>query len=123
MKYNSAFGSFSTDDLDSAEAFYGGMLGLEVSRNEFGLRLHLHGGSKVFVYPKADHQPATHTVLNFEVRDIDGIVDALVESGIEFERYDDGLMEADVRGVHRGDGMAIAWFRDPAGNFLSLIEE
>ena len=119
-----AFSGFSVDDTDQARRFYEETLGLRVSvMQEMGglLRLHLGGGGEVLVYPKADHVPATFTVLNFPVKDIVAAVDALAERGVEFERYE-GL-DHDERGIVRGAGPTIAWFRDPAGNILSVVED
>jgi len=124
FKAKSAFSGFSVDDLAKAEDFYAGILGLRVDRETMGLRLHLPGGAAVFVYEKGDHRPATFTILNFEVDDIDGAVDELATRGIRFEHYDDG-MRTDLKGIARGKaqgkGPDIAWFRDPAGNFLSVL--
>ncbi|WP_371478545.1 VOC family protein [Kitasatospora sp. NBC_00315] len=116
-----AFSGFAVDDVKKAREFYGGPLGLEVSERNGMLELHLAGGGRVIVYPKADHTPATFTVLNFPVADIDAAVLALAELGVTFERYPG--MEADEHGVHRGWGPPIAWFKDPAGNILSVLEE
>lgn len=123
MDYSKAFSSFSVDNLDRAEAFYRETLGVSVTRNQFGLDARLKGGQHVFVYPKSDHVPATFTVLNLMVDDIEAAVDVLSEAGISFEQYADGEMKPDERGIHRGGGMEMAWFRDPAGNYISLIEQ
>ena len=121
----SAFSGFSVDDLAKAKAFYGETLGLNVDEGGAGLTLHLPGGGAVFVYPKDDHQPATFTILNFEVDDIDNAVDALSEMGVQFERYEG--MPADDKGILRGrsqnQGPDIAWFTDPAGNILSVLQQ
>jgi catechol 2,3-dioxygenase-like lactoylglutathione lyase family enzyme len=118
-----AFSGFSVDDQDAALAFYRDKLGLEVVDTGMGLELQLGGGGHVFVYPKADHQPATFTVLNFEVADIDVAVDELVAAGVEIKRYDG--THPDDRGIARGKaagfGPDIAWFTDPAGNILSVL--
>jgi predicted enzyme related to lactoylglutathione lyase len=114
-----AFSGFSVDDIGRAEEFYAQRLGLEVTEHNGMLRLHLAGGSEVLVYPKKDHVPATFTILNFPVDDIDTAVDELVASGIEFEQYE-GL---DEKRVQRHYGPAIAWFKDPAGNILSVLQE
>lgn len=117
-----AFSGFSTDDISAAKAFYADLLGLEVTEENGMLTLHLAGGAKVLVYPKGDdHQPATYTCLNFPVPAIDAAIDDLASRGVAFERYD-GL-DQDERGVMRAYGPPIAWFRDPAGNILSLIEQ
>ncbi len=122
-----AFSSFAVSDIDAARRFYSDTLGLEVTDStEMGiLELHLTDGPPVMVYPKPDHQPAVFTVLNFPVADIDATVDELVGKGVRMERYD-GLgegMTADSKGIVRGQGPAIAWFTDPAGNILSVLEQ
>lgn len=115
-----AFSGFSTGDIGAAKAFYAGTLGLSVTEENGMLTLALAGGQRVLVYPKDDHQPATYTVLNFEVADVDAAVDDLVERGVTFLRYE-GLPQ-DERGIAREWGPPIAWFADPAGNVLSLIQ-
>jgi extradiol dioxygenase family protein len=121
------FSSFSVDDVASAKRFYGDTLGLTTSGPMGHLQLDLAGGHRVFVYAKPDHAPATFTVLNFVVPDIDKAVSALSERGIRFERYDRPDLETDERGIMRGDGKdgpkGIAWFKDPAGNILSVLQE
>ena len=123
LKDSHAFGGFSVDDLEAAKKFYGEKLGLEVSENEQGLMVSLAGSNGVFVYEKADHVPATYTILNFPVVDIDAAVDELVAAGIVFERFE-GM--TDEKGIARGLGVNrgpdIAWFKDPAGNFLSVLQ-
>lgn len=116
------FGSFSVDDIDAATDFYTDVLGLEVTPlGEHGpLMLGGPDGHETFVYRKPDHQPATFTVLNIVVDDIVEAVDELADHGVEFERYDG--IDADERGIHRGPGRALAWFSDPAGNSLSVVE-
>ncbi|MEJ7570027.1 MAG: VOC family protein [Gaiellaceae bacterium] len=118
-----AFSTFSVDDVPRAKEFYGKTLGLDVADEMDGLALHLAGGGEVFVYPKEeDHAPASFTVLNFPVENDEAIekaVDRLTEAGVEFERYEG--MEPDEKGIHRGQGPTIAWFKDPAGNILSVI--
>jgi len=121
-----AFSSFSVDDSSAAKAFYGETLGLEVSEvpDMHGLLdLRLPGGGRVMIYAKPDHVAATFTVLNFPVDDIDEAVDELTRRGATFERYDDGPVKTDDKGVLRGNGPKIAWFRDPAGNILSVLEQ
>jgi catechol 2,3-dioxygenase-like lactoylglutathione lyase family enzyme len=122
----SAFSGFSVNDLAKAKTFYAGTLGLKVEENEMGLRLHLPGGAMVYVYPKGDHQPATFTILNFQVDDIDAAVTELAGKGVRFEHYDNGL-KTDSKGIARGlaqkQGPDIAWFKDPAGNFLSVLQD
>lgn len=114
-----AFSGFSADDIAKAKAFYGDTLGLRVSGENGMLTLHIAGGRDTLVYPKPDHTPATYTVLNFPVDDIDSAVDELVERGVEFERYD---FVDDEKGIRRKEGPPIAWFKDPAGNILSVIQ-
>ena len=120
FRHTGAFSTFSVDDVPRAKQFYSGSLGLSVADEMDGLRLDLGDGVQVFVYPKADHVPATFTVLNFVVEDIDVAVAELGAVGVEFEQYE-GELQTDEKGVFRGDGPAIAWFRDPAGNILSVI--
>lgn len=118
-----AFSGFSVDDLAAAEAFYGQTLGLELETSGPGFMLKIAGRNGVLVYPKDDHTPATYTILNFPVDDIEQAVDALTSKGVEFERYD-GM--TDDRGIARGRsrdrGPDIAWFKDPAGNILSVLD-
>ncbi|HEY7597848.1 MAG TPA: VOC family protein [Actinophytocola sp.] len=113
-----AFSGFSVDDIEKARRFYGETLGLRVSEANGMLTLHLAGDRNTLVYPKPDHAPATYTMLNFPVADIEEAVDQLVARGVEFEKYD-GL---DERGIYRGTGPLIAWFRDPAGNIISVLQ-
>jgi catechol 2,3-dioxygenase-like lactoylglutathione lyase family enzyme len=115
-----AFAGFSSNDLVKARHFYAEMLGLEVTETDGALNVHLGGGAKVLIYPKPNHEPATFTVLNFPVADVERSVDELSAAGVEFERYD-GLNQ-DVRGIMRDNGPTIAWFKDPAGNILSVLE-
>jgi catechol 2,3-dioxygenase-like lactoylglutathione lyase family enzyme len=124
--FTGTFSSFSADDMDEAREFYGNTLGIKVSDSEEGgLELSFPNSGSVFIYPKDDHEPATFTVLNFAVDDIDQAVDDLTERGITFESYE-GELETDEKGIFRGadndNGPNIAWFKDPAGNFLSIIE-
>jgi catechol 2,3-dioxygenase-like lactoylglutathione lyase family enzyme len=125
FKKAQAFSSFSVDDIGKAKAFYQDVLGLTVSQPMNELELDLAGGGKVFVYQKADHQPATFTVLNFKVDSVDRTVEALGERGVRFEHYDREDIKTDARGIMRGGdrGPTIAWFKDPAGNILSVLEE
>jgi len=121
FKDSSAFSGYSVDDIDAAKAFYGDTLGLKVTENPAGLGLELATGGTVFLYPKDDHQPATFTVLNFPVDDLDAAVDALTGKGVAVERYD-GFAQ-DERGVAApAPGPRIAWFKDPAGNILSVLQ-
>ena len=123
FKDTPAFSSFSVDDLGKAEEFYADTLGLEVSKRPEGLELGLSGGAKVFIYPKHDHKPATFTILNFSVDDVDRAVDNLTRKGVRFEIYDQGDLKTDAKGIARDErGPQIAWFKDPAGNFLSVLK-
>jgi catechol 2,3-dioxygenase-like lactoylglutathione lyase family enzyme len=121
-----AFSGFSVNDLAKAKAFYAETLGLQVDDEGVGMRLHLPGGGTVFAYPKEDHQPATFTILNFVVASIDEAVDELTNRGVQFEHYDNGP-KTDEKGIFRGtsknQGPDIAWFKDPAGNVLAVLEE
>ena len=121
FKNTKAFSSFSVKDLDEAKRFYGQTLGLEVSESDEGLIMQTKGGIEVFIYPKPDHTPATFTVLNFVVDDVDRAVDELTKMGIRFQIYEKGELKTDDRGVFQGKPK-IAWFKDPAGNFLSILE-
>jgi catechol 2,3-dioxygenase-like lactoylglutathione lyase family enzyme len=116
-----AFSGFAVDDIQKARQFYGETLGLRTSEQNGLLSLHLAGDRGVLVYPKPDHEPATYTILNFAVDDIDAAVDGLAARGVRFERYDG--FDQDEKGVARGAGPYIAWFRDPAGNILSVLQE
>lgn len=122
-----AFSGFSVNNLEAAHDFYVRILGLEVKDESMGLRLGLPGGGEFFVYEKDDHQPATFTVLNFVVDDIDQTVDALASEGVVFERYEQMPAPQDENGILRGlsanMGPDIAWFKDPAGNTLSVIQD
>jgi catechol 2,3-dioxygenase-like lactoylglutathione lyase family enzyme len=115
-----AFSGFSTNDIPKARGFYAETLGLDVTEADGMLTLKFPNGHTVLIYPKDDHQPATYTTLNLEVDDIDGAVDDLVAKGVTFERYDQ-MSGQDERGIMRDQGPPIAWFKDPAGNILSLI--
>ncbi len=116
-----AYSGFSVDDIAQARDFYGGLLGLHVTEENGMLSLHVAGGGDILVYPKPDHTPAGFTILNFPVDDIDLAVDKLTESGVRFERYPG--MDQDDKGIMRGEGPPIAWFTDPAGNIISVLEE
>jgi predicted enzyme related to lactoylglutathione lyase len=123
FKDTKAFSSFSVNDLPKAKEFYGHTLGLEVSKMPEGLQLKIAGGGMVFIYPKPNHNPATFTVLNFPVDDVEAAVDELSKRGVHFERYA-GDIETDKKGIHRGkEGPMIAWFKDPAGNILSVLQD
>lgn len=124
LKDSQAFSGFSVDDLEAAHGFYGDTLGLDVTvvDESMGLlSLDLASGARVMVYAKPTHQPATFTVLNFPVADVEKAVDDLAARGVSFERYDG--FDQDERGISRGPGPLIAWFTDPAGNVLSVLEE
>lgn len=123
MHFEKAFSSFSVDDVARARAFYADTLRVEVADDPMGLVLRPPGAGDIFVYEKPDHAPATHTVLNFRVDDIARAHRELTDAGIRFEVYEQGEIGTDARGILAGQGMKIAWFRDPAGNFLSIIEE
>lgn len=118
-----AFSGFAVPDLKAAEKFYGDTLGLDLTQGEMGdLVLNLAGGRDTFIYEKPDFVPATYTILNFVVDDVDQAVDQLSQKGVRFERYEG--FDQDEKGIARGDqGPAIAWFKDPAGNILSVLEE
>jgi catechol 2,3-dioxygenase-like lactoylglutathione lyase family enzyme len=119
FEHSMAFSGFSVDDIPAAKKFYGETLGVRVSEANGMLTLHLAGDRDTLVYPKPNHEPATYTILNFPVDDIEAAVDELVGRGISFEKYD-GL---DERGINRRGGPPIAWFKDPAGNVLSVLEQ
>ena len=116
-----SFSSFAVDDLDKAREFYSDTLGLKVSDGPMGvLSLDLSGGRSILVYPKPDFTPATYTVLNFDVGDVDDAVDGLTDRGVRFERYEG--FDQDAKGIARGEGPLIAWFKDPAGNILAVLQ-
>lgn len=116
-----AFSGFSVHDIPAARAFYEGVLGLKVSEEHGMLHLHVTGGRPVLVYPKPNHIPATYTVLNFPVKNVDAAVDALTSRSVDMLHYEG--MNLDAKGVMRGQGPTIAWFTDPSGNVLSVIED
>src|SRR5258708_40060906 len=125
FKAQAAFSGISVNDLDKAKEFYADKLGLELDSEKMGLQFLLPGGGKLFLYPKDNHEPATFTVLNFVVADIDEAVDALSKAGIEFESYE-GFHQDDkkiARGIAAHKGPDIAWFKDPAGNILSVMQD
>ncbi len=117
-----AFSGFSANDIEKAKEFYGRTLGLKVSESNGLLTLHLAGGNNVLIYPKPNHTPAKFTILNFPVDDVDQAVDELTKRGVRFEIYDLPDTKTDKKGIMRGNGPTIAWFKDPAGNILSVIE-
>ena len=120
-----AFSGFSADDIAKAKHFYGDILGIKVKEAMGGmvLQLHLAGSNPVMIYQKDNHEPATYTVLNYPVQDIEKTVAALKEKGIAFESYDSGDIKTDADNISRTAGPKIAWFKDPAGNILSVLEE
>jgi catechol 2,3-dioxygenase-like lactoylglutathione lyase family enzyme len=132
LKHAKAVSGFAVDDMPRAKEFYGGTLGLDVADAALGvdgadvpagLELHLGSGTRVLVYPKPDHTPATFTILNFIVEDIERAVDALTARGVRFEHYETGT-KTDAKGIHRTPEVRpVAWFRDPAGNILSIVQE
>ena len=125
LKHSKAFSGFSVNDLQKAKEFYSGILGLEVKDNPMGLiELVIESGNHIIIYPKPNHVPATFTILNFPIKNIDEAVEELIDKGISFEQYD-GPIKTDEKGICRsgGKGPNIAWFKDTAGNILSLIEE
>jgi catechol 2,3-dioxygenase-like lactoylglutathione lyase family enzyme len=119
------FGSYSVSDIDEATGFYRDVLGMSVSAvagTQGPVWIHGPDGHETMIYPKADHVPATFTVLNLSVEDIDRAVDELTAAGVEFQQGQ-GRFETDDRGIYRGEGHSVAWFTDPAGNVLSLVQE
>lgn len=123
FKAAKAFPSFSVNDLNKAKQFYGNILGLEVNELPEGLDVKLANNLNVFLYPKPNHTPASFTVLNFPVKNIDDAVDELKSLGIRLEHYDMAEIRTDDKGIMRGPGPQIAWFKDPSGNVLSVIQE
>jgi len=127
LKDSRAFSGFSVNDVDAAKHFYGEVLGLQVDKNdEMGglLTIHIAGSSNIIAYPKPNHVPATFTILNFPVKDITATVKELKARGVVFESYDSEYLKTDEDNISRGNGgPSIAWFKDPSGNFLSVIEE
>jgi catechol 2,3-dioxygenase-like lactoylglutathione lyase family enzyme len=122
LENSKAFSGFSVDDLPKAKEFYSNTLGLEVTEADGRLTLHLAGDRPVLVYAKPNHAPATFTVLNFPVDDIEATVHELTARGLHFERYEGTPAETDDKGIFRGRGPLIAWFKDPAGNVLSVVQ-
>jgi len=123
LRDGNAFSGFSANDIPKTKEFYGSTLGLKVSESNGLLTLHLAGGNNVIIYPKPNHTPATFTVLNFPVEDVDQAVDELSKHGVRFENYDLPDIKTDKKGIMRGNGPTIAWFKDPAGNILSVLEQ
>jgi catechol 2,3-dioxygenase-like lactoylglutathione lyase family enzyme len=122
FKDNNAFSSFSVNDIQKAKEFYGGTLGMKVEETHGILNLYTANGSRVIMYPKTNHIPATFTVLNFPVKNVENAVDELKRKGVKFEIYDNKNIKTDEKGIFRGGGPVIAWFKDPAGNILSVVE-
>jgi catechol 2,3-dioxygenase-like lactoylglutathione lyase family enzyme len=122
LETSKAFSGFAVPDIEKAEKFYGETLGLKVSAEHGLLTLHLAGGNNVLIYPKPNHVPAMFTVLNFPVKDVDVAVDEMKKRGVRFEIYDLPDVKTDEKGIMRGNGPTIAWFKDPAGNILSVLE-
>jgi len=123
LEASKAFSGFSANDIGKAKEFYGETLGLKVSESHGVLMLHLAGDKNVLIYPKPNHVPATFTVLNFPVKDVDQAVDELTKRGVRFEIYDLPDIKTDKKGIMRGNRPTIAWFKDPAGNILSVLEQ
>jgi catechol 2,3-dioxygenase-like lactoylglutathione lyase family enzyme len=123
LKDSKAFSGFSAGDIQTAKKFYSETLGLDVTESHGLLTLRLAGGRNVLIYPKPNHVPAPFTVLNFPVKDVDLAVDELTKRGVRFENYDLPEIKTDKKGIMRGNGPTIAWFKDPAGNILSVIEQ
>ena len=124
LKESKAFSGFAVDDMEKARQLYSGKLGLDVRAEPMGLLgLHLPGGNTVLIYPKPNHLAATFTILNFPVDNVDQTVDELTKQGVRFEIYDEPNLKTDEKGIMRGNGPTIAWFKDPAGNILSVLEE
>jgi catechol 2,3-dioxygenase-like lactoylglutathione lyase family enzyme len=123
LEHSHAFSGFAVKDIARAKDFYAKTLGLAVEQRDGMLLLHLESGADVLVYPKPNHEPATFTILNFRVDDVEKTVDDLSRRGVKFERYEERGIETDAKGIHRNGGPKIAWFRDPDGNILSVLEE
>lgn len=123
LKDTKAFSSFSVNDIDKAQDFYSSTLGLDVKKEDMGV-LSVHaGGGTVIIYPKPDHKAATFTVLNFPVSNIDEVVGTLKSKGVTFEQYDQPQIKTDADGIARQPNGKMAWFKDPAGNVIGVMEE
>lgn len=123
LRNSKSFSSFSVDHLEKAKAFYGGVLGLELKDNPMGiLELHVEGSTPIVIYPKSNHQAAGFTILNFPVENVEAAVEGLIKKGVQFEHYDEEGFKTNEQGIFYGEGPVIAWFKDPAGNILSIIE-
>ena len=125
FKHTKAFSGFSVDDTGKAKEFYSQVLGLDVEELEMPgiLQLNIEGGTKILIYTKPNHTPATFTILNFPVSDINQAIDELTAKGVKFKIYNEPNFQTDEKGIFHGGGPKIAWFKDPAGNFLSVLEE
>lgn len=123
LRETPAFSGFSSNDIEGAKDFYANTLGLDLTEENGMLTLKFSNGARTLVYPKANHEPATFTVLNFPVEDVEAAVDELASRGVEFEKYDYPDLKTDDKGIMRNEGPLIAWFKDPAGNILSVIQE
>ena len=123
LEKSEAFSGFAAPDIPKEKEFYSEKLGLKTSEDHGLLRLHLASGNNVLIYPKPNHVPATFTVLNFPVENVDVAVDQLKKRGVRFEHYDNPNLKTDDKGIMRGNGPTIAWFKDPAGNILSVIDQ
>src|SRR5437773_1360627 len=123
FKESKAFSGFSVNNVEQAKKFYGDTLGLDVDDQNGMLFLNIKGGNRILIYPKDDHKPASFTILNFPVDDINAAVDGLTTQGIKLERYDVPGLEPNEKLIYSGEGPTIAWFKDPAGNILSVLEE
>lgn len=124
LQSNQTFSSFAVKDIEKSKAFYTDILGLTVAEQYGGLSLEMGHGSTVMIYPKPDHTPATFTVLNFPVENLETTVDALIAKGVTFEQYDMEMIHTDEKGISRseGEGPSMAWFTDPSGNIFALME-
>jgi catechol 2,3-dioxygenase-like lactoylglutathione lyase family enzyme len=122
FKDTQTFSSFSVNDLQKAREFYGNVLGLDITTPMDQLQLNIAGGYRVFIYGKPNHEPATFTVLNFPVTNVEKAVDELTAKGVKFITYNNEYIKTDEKGIFRGGGPVIAWFNDPAGNILSVVE-
>ncbi len=123
FKNTKAFSGFSVNDIQKAKEFYSRTLGLEVSEMHDLLFLNIAGGTRILIYPKPNHTPATFTILNFPVDNVEKAVEELKKRGVRFEQYNLPDLKTDEKGIFRGQGPKIAWFKDPAGNILSVLEE
>jgi predicted enzyme related to lactoylglutathione lyase len=125
FKNTPAFSGFSVNDIDKAQDFYQNTLGIQTTKNQMGiLQLHIAGNeNKIIIYPKPNHEPASFTILNFPVDDVEKTVDELTAKGVQFEHYDYPGLKTNEKGIMSGHGPTIAWFKDPAGNILSVISK